>query len=73
LQKTIQAPIEKVFNAWLDAKTLSKFMLPMPGMAEPATTSDGKQGGKFCIMMTVDGQEIPHEGTYLEVNPYSHL
>lgn len=73
VQKTIHAPIERVFNAWLDAKTLSKFMTPMPGMPEPRTESDGKQGGRFAIYMEVQGNEIPHTGSYLEVNPYSKL
>ena len=27
VRKTINAPVEKVFNAWLNTKTLSKFML----------------------------------------------
>lgn len=73
VQKTINAPIERVFNAWLDAKTLSKFMTPMPGMPEPKTESDGKQGGRFAIYMDVNGNVIPHTGSYLEVDPYSKL
>jgi len=67
LNKTINAPIDKVFDAWLDAKTLSKFMTPMPGMPEPKTVADGQQGGRFTILMMVGDQEIPHEGEYLEV------
>ncbi|MFV2058567.1 MAG: SRPBCC domain-containing protein [Thiohalomonadales bacterium] len=73
IQKTLKAPIEKVFDAWLDAKTLSKFMLPMSGMPEPRTESEGKQGGSFSIFMVVDGNEMPHTGNYLEVNRYSKL
>ncbi len=29
ISKTIQAPIEKVFDAWLNPETLSQFILPM--------------------------------------------
>ncbi|NOZ52126.1 MAG: SRPBCC domain-containing protein [Gammaproteobacteria bacterium] len=67
LNKTINAPIEKVFDAWLDAKTLSKFMTPMPGMPEPKTEADGREGGRFMILMMVDDQEVPHKGEYLEI------
>jgi len=67
LRKIINAPIEKVFDAWLDAKTLSRFMTPMPGMPEPRVEADGKQGGGFTIYMQVGDQEIPHKGQYLEV------
>ncbi len=68
LKRTINAPIEKVFDAWLGAKTLSRFMMPMPGMPEPKTEADGREGGGFTIMMQVGDQEIPHKGTYLEVS-----
>jgi len=68
VSREINAPIEKVFDAWLDAKTLSRFMLPMPGMPEPRTECDGKQGGRFSIFMKVGDDEIPHSGTFLEVD-----
>ena len=68
LRKTINAPIEKVFDAWLNADTLSKFMIPMPGMPEPRTEADGRQGGGFTIYMMVGEDEIPHRGQYLEVD-----
>jgi uncharacterized protein YndB with AHSA1/START domain len=67
LEKTINAPIEKVFDAWLDAKTLSRFMTPRPGMPEPRTEVDARQGGGFTIYMLVGDREIPHKGQYLEI------
>lgn len=73
LTKTINAPIEKVFNAWLDAKTLSKFMTPMPGMPEPRTVADGREGGEFVIYMQVGDKEIPHKGKYLEISAHRKL
>ena len=65
--KTINAPIEKVFNAWLNTDTLSQFMLPMPGMPNPKTESDPRVGGRFTIYMRVGEDEIPHTGEYLEI------
>ena len=73
LSKIIDAPIERVFSAWLDAESLSRFMLPMPGMPEPRVEADGQQGGRFAIYMQVGDEVIPHTGTYLEVLPHSKI
>ena len=67
VDKVINAPIEKVFDAWLDPETLSRFMLPMPGMPNPKTEVDGREGGRFTIYMDVGDEVVPHAGTYLEM------
>jgi len=66
--KTIRAPIEKVFDAWLDVKMLSQFMLPMPGMRHPKIKNDPKEGKRFTILMYVGDDEMPHTGKYLEIS-----
>jgi len=66
--KTIHAPIEKVFDAWLEPETLSKFILPMPGMPQPDTQTDAREGGQFTIIMHVGDDKIPHSGQYLEIS-----
>lgn len=68
VNKTIHAPIEKVFDAWLSPETLSKFILPMPGMPQPDTETDAREGGSFTIIMHVGDDKIPHTGKYLEIN-----
>ena len=68
LTRKINAPVERVFDAWLDASTLSQFMMPMPEMPEPRTEVDACVGGRFAVFMMVGDQEIPHRGTYLEIN-----
>lgn len=68
VNKTIHAPIEKVFDAWLDPKQLSQFMMPMPGMPPPQTDVDPREGGDFTIIMQVGENKIPHTGTYLEIS-----
>lgn len=73
LTKTINAPIEKVFNAWLNADTLSRFMMPIAGMPQPRVEADGREGGSFTIYMMVGDNEIPHRGEYLEVNEPNKL
>jgi uncharacterized protein YndB with AHSA1/START domain len=68
ISKIIDAPIEKVFDAWLNPKMLSKFMTPMPGMPESDVENDARQGGSFTIIMHVGDDKLPHTGKYLEIN-----
>ena len=68
LSKTINAPIEKAFDAWLDPVKLSQFILPMPGMPAPETETDAREGGRFTIIMQVGDDKIPHTGQYLELD-----
>ena len=51
LEKTIHAPIDKVFDAWLDPAMLTQFVLPQPGMPQPEVENDPREGGQFKIIM----------------------
>ena len=68
VSKTINAPIEKVFDAWLDPEMLVQFILPMPGMPHPEVENNPQQGGSFSIIMHVGENKVPHTGEYLEVS-----
>ncbi len=68
ISKTIHAPIEKVFDAWLNPKILSLFMMPMPGMPVSDVNNDAREGGNFTITMHAGDKALPHTGTYLEIN-----
>ena len=68
INKTIHAPIEKVFDAWLNPETLSQFILPMPGMPNPQVKTDAREGSEFTIIMQVGEDKIPHTGQYLEIH-----
>jgi uncharacterized protein YndB with AHSA1/START domain len=68
VNKTINAPIETVFDAWLNPKMLSLFMMPMTGMPESDVENDVREGGGFTIIMHVGNDELPHTGKYLEIN-----
>jgi uncharacterized protein YndB with AHSA1/START domain len=67
ISKNINAPIEKVFDAWLDPLMLTQFILPAPGMAQPQVENDAREGGRFSIIMQVGDERIPHTGTYLTI------
>ena len=73
VSKTIHAPIENVFDAWLDPEMLKQFILPMPGMPQPEVDNDPQQGGSFTIIMHVGEDKIPHSGQYLEVSRPNRL
>jgi uncharacterized protein YndB with AHSA1/START domain len=73
LSRVINAPIDKVFDAWLDPQLLSRFMLPMPGLPQPKTEVDGREGGRFTIYMDIGEKIIPHSGTYLELDRPNRL
>ena len=57
-----------MFDAWLNPKTLSQFILPMPGMPQPQVETDPREGGDFTIIMQVGDEKIPHTGQYLEIS-----
>lgn len=73
VRKTIPAPQEKVFEAWLDARMLAKFMRPGTDVSVPKAETDAREGGRFSILMLAGDKEIPHAGTYLEVTPHSRI
>lgn len=64
IEKTINAPIEQVFDAWLDPAMLTRFILPDPGMPQPEVSNDAREGGRFEIIMHVGDDKLPHTGTY---------
>ncbi len=72
-ERTIKAPQKAVFDAWLDPKMLARFMTPGPDMTVPVAKTDARVGGGFEIVMRAGDREIPHHGTYKEINPHQRL
>jgi uncharacterized protein YndB with AHSA1/START domain len=73
ITRTINAPIEKVFDAWLDPAMLTRFILPSPGMPQPEVETDPRVGGRFSIVMHVGDDRIPHSGSYLSLERPNRL
>ncbi len=73
LKKTINAPIAKVFDAWLDPAMLTQFILPAPDMPNPEVSNEPREGGRFEIIMHVGDDKLPHTGTYLVLNRPNQL
>ena len=68
VSKTIAAPADKLFDAWLDPEKLATFMLPKPGMPQPEVKMDARVGGRFDILMDTGESKIPHHGEYIEID-----
>lgn len=71
--RTIAAPREKLFDAWLNPDMLARFMTPGENMSVPRATTDPKVGGRFSILMRAGDNDMPHEGTYKVIDRPNRL
>lgn len=73
VSRKIPAARQKVFDAWLSPPMLAKIMRPGGKDMTSKVTNDPVKGGRFSIIMTAGDKDIPHGGTYLEIDPHSRL
>ena len=73
IERLIPAPPRVVFDAWLDVDALQRFMCGGPGVRVKKVEADPRVGGRFLIVMDVEGHDIPHRGEYLEIERYTRL
>ena len=67
LTRIINAPREKVYEAWTNPELLKKWFVPAPWTIA-SVDSDIRPGGSSVIVMrSPDGTEFPNRGVYLEV------
>ncbi len=71
--RTIAAPQQAVFEAWLNPDMLRQFMCPAPGMSVPAASNDPREGGRFDVIMKAGEDEMPHAGTYRKITKHSQI
>jgi uncharacterized protein YndB with AHSA1/START domain len=72
LRRTIDAPPQVLFAAWLDAASVAQWMHPGPTLRTDATI-DARVGGAFQIDMHTPDGLVPHHGQYLEIVPHTRL
>jgi uncharacterized protein YndB with AHSA1/START domain len=72
VRREIAAPAETLFDAWLDAESLSTWLRPGV-VSETRAETDPREGGDFRIVMVRDRSDILHQGTYREINRPSRL
>jgi len=71
IDREIKAPVEAVYNAWLNPEMLARFMIPGEGMSVPKSEANPVVGGRFDIVMAAGDQELPHGGEYKTLTPFS--
>ena len=67
IERTIRAPRDRVYNAWVDPEEMKKWSAP-PGMTIPEGSQDLRVGGKFrAVMLEPNGTQHIAVGEYREV------
>ena len=75
VKKEFHVPAEKVFDAWLDTKMISRWMFGPDVRDEEIIKLENtpKAGGRFSYVVKRGGEEIDHIGTYREVQRPNRL
>ena len=73
LNRIINAPRERVFQAWTDPSLLMQWFTPAPWTTSSAETDVRPGGSTLIVMRSPDGTEFPNRGVYLEVVPHQRL
>jgi uncharacterized protein YndB with AHSA1/START domain len=73
LTRILNAPREKVYQAWTNLEILKKWFAPKP-WSTPFAQLDVRAGGANVVTMrSPEGQDFPNSGVYLEVVPNEKL
>ena len=73
LTRVIDAPRERVFEAWSKPELVARWFAPQP-YTLPRCEMDFRTGGRFSMAMrSPEGQEHSFTGVYREVTPPSKL
>jgi uncharacterized protein YndB with AHSA1/START domain len=69
VMQQIEAPAERVFDAWMKPELIGKWMFG-PSVRDEEIVRlhvDARVGGRFSFVVRRQGQEIDHVGEYLEL------
>lgn len=67
LERTFDAPREKVFRAWTEPKLLKQWFVPSPWTISGVALDVRPGGQSHVVMRDPDGNDYPNRGVYLEV------
>jgi uncharacterized protein YndB with AHSA1/START domain len=66
--RRFSASPERVFDAWLDAAFMRRWLFATPGGVMIRAEADPRVGGRFVFVETRDGVDVEHVGEYLEID-----
>jgi len=74
IERRIEAPRERVFQAFLDVEDLSRWYAPR-GLDVVDVSTDARVGGEWSVVMRVEGEDTEYhaEGVYREISPPERL
>ena len=75
IERTFQAPAEKVFEAWTSEEVLRRWFHAERGWETPEAQVDLRLGGAVRVVMRdpAEDRDIGGGGTYTEIDPPSRL
>lgn len=72
-ERKTKMSVEQLWNGWTDPQTLMKWFCPKPWNVTDCRI-DLRAGGEFYTLMEgPNGEKMPNNGSYLEVNPGNKL